>query len=285
MKGIVLAGGSATRLYPATIGISKQLLPIYDKPMIYYPLSVLMLARIRDIMIISTPRDTPLFREMLGDGSNWGISLTYVVQDSPRGLADAYILAANFVEGKPSALILGDNLFYGAQLDELIKTATANTDGATVFAQRVADPHRFGVVDFDLNGKARHIEEKPANPRSSWAVTGLYIYDGLVSDIVKTMTPSSRGELEITDVNRVYLEQGKLEVKTMGRGYAWLDTGTHESLLEASEFVRAIEHRQGIKIACLEEIALRNGWMTHDQVMARGAFMRNSSYGQYLMSL
>jgi glucose-1-phosphate thymidylyltransferase len=285
MKGIVLAGGSATRLYPATLGISKQMLPIYDKPMIYYPLSVLMLAEIRDILIISTPRDTPLFEAMLGNGERWGVRLRYKVQDSPRGLADAFLVGEEFVGGDDCALILGDNLFYGAQLEDLVRNAARRRSGATVFAQRVADPHRFGVVDFDTQGRALHIEEKPANPRSSWAVTGLYFYDQQVLSVVKSMKPSDRGELEITDVNRRYLEMGQLTVETMGRGYAWLDTGTHESLLEASEFVRAIEHRQGLKIACLEEIAYRQGWVSKEHLLAQATLMRQSAYGHYLRNV
>ncbi len=285
MKGIVLAGGSATRLHPVTIGISKQMLPIYDKPMIYYPLSVLMLARVREILIISTVSHTPLFQEMLGDGSQWGLSLTYQVQAEPRGLADAFILGREFIGADSVCLVLGDNLFYGAQLSDLLQQAQARTEGATVFAQRVVDPHRFGVVELDEQGVAISLEEKPANPRSHWAVTGLYVYDNQVADIAGTIAPSPRGELEITDVNRVYLHQRQLHVQLMGRGYAWLDTGTHDSLLEASEFVRAVEHRQGLKIACLEEIAYTNAWITRDQLLARGVAMRNSPYGEYLLGL
>jgi glucose-1-phosphate thymidylyltransferase len=285
MKGIVLAGGSATRLYPVTLGISKQLLPVYDKPMIYYPLSVLMMTGVREILIISTPRDTPLFREMLGDGSAWGLSLSYMVQTEPRGLADAFIVGKSFIGGDAVCLVLGDNLFYGAQLDLLLREAQTRTVGATVFAQRVSDPHRFGVVDLNEEGRAIHLEEKPAHPRSNWAVTGLYIYDNQVVDIASSIAPSSRGELEITDVNQVYMEREQLYVQRMGRGYAWLDTGTHESLLEASEFVRAIEHRQGLKIACLEEIAYHQGWISKDHLLARGAMMRKSAYGEYLMGL
>ncbi len=268
-----------------TLGISKQLLPVYDKPMIYYPLSVLMMTGVREILIISTPRDTPLFREMLGDGSAWGLSLSYMVQTEPRGLADAFIVGKSFIGGDAVCLVLGDNLFYGAQLDLLLREAQTRTVGATVFAQRVSDPHRFGVVDLNEEGRAIHLEEKPAHPRSNWAVTGLYIYDNQVVDIASSIAPSSRGELEITDVNQVYMEREQLYVQRMGRGYAWLDTGTHESLLEASEFVRAIEHRQGLKIACLEEIAYHQGWISKDHLLARGAMMRKSAYGEYLMGL
>jgi glucose-1-phosphate thymidylyltransferase len=285
MKGIVLAGGSATRLYPVTIGISKQLLPVYDKPMIYYPLSVLMMAGIREILIISTPRDTPLFKELLGDGSQWGVTLQYSVQTAPRGLADAFILGRPFIGQDPVCLVLGDNLFYGAELSLMLHEAQARTKGATVFAQRVVDPHRFGVVELGDDGRALNLEEKPAHPRSNWAVTGLYVYDNQVVDMAASLAPSPRGELEITDINRLYMERGELFVQRMGRGYAWLDTGTHESLLEASEFVRAVEHRQGLKISCLEEIAYNNGWISKDQLLARGAVMRNSPYGEYIMSL
>lgn len=285
MKGIVLAGGAATRLHPVTIGISKQLLPVYDKPMIYYPLSVLMMSEIRDVLIISTPRDTPLFKDMLGDGSQWGLSLTYAAQEKPKGLADAFILGAPFIGDDAVCLVLGDNLFYGAQLDKLLRAAQQRTTGATVFAQRVVDPERFGVVELDAEGMALNLEEKPPSPRSNWAVTGLYVYDNQVVDIARTLAPSPRGELEITDVNQVYLERRQLHVERMGRGYAWLDTGTHESLLEASEFVRAVEHRQGLKIACLEEIAYNNGWIDKEQLLARGTMMRNSPYGEYLIGL
>jgi glucose-1-phosphate thymidylyltransferase len=285
MKGIVLAGGSATRLYPVTMGISKQLLPVYDKPMIYYPLSVLMMTGIQDILIISTPRDVPLFAELLGDGAQWGLSLSYVVQPAPRGLADAFIVGRPFIGDDSVCLVLGDNLFYGAQLDLMLRAAQARTTGATVFAQRVVDPHRFGVVELTDEGRALNLEEKPAHPRSNWAVTGLYVYDNQVVDMAASLRPSLRGELEITDINRLYMDRDELFVQRMGRGYAWLDTGTHESLLEASEFVRAVEHRQGLKIACLEEIAYNNGWISKDQLLARGVVMRNSPYGEYLMGL
>ena len=285
MKGIVLAGGSATRLHPVTLGISKQMLPVYDKPMIYYPLSVLMMAGVRDVLVISTPRDTPLFEAMMGDGSQWGLRLSYAVQAAPKGLADAFIVGEDFIAGDSVCLVLGDNLFYGAHMQDLLATAAARTTGATVFAQQVSDPHRFGVVDLNDEGRAVSLEEKPAHPRSNWAVTGLYVYDADVVAIAKAVQPSARGELEITDINRAYMERGDLYVEKMGRGYAWLDTGTHESLLEASEFVRAIEHRQGLKIACLEEIAFHQGWISRDHLLARGVQMRNSPYGEYLMSL
>ena len=285
MKGIILAGGSATRLRPATLGVSKQMLPIYDKPMIYYPLSVLLLAQVREVLIISTPRDTPLFQAMLGDGSQWGVRLEYAVQESPRGLADAFLIGESFLDGGPACLVLGDNMFYGAGLEELLGNAVARARGATVFAQRVVDPERFGVVDLDDTGRAVHLEEKPANPRSHWAVTGLYVYDADVVSIAKSVTPSARGEIEITDINRAYLERGDLYVERMGRGFAWLDTGTHDALLEAAEFVRAIEHRQGLKIACLEEIAFNNRWIGREQLIARGEEMRHSGYGEYLLGL
>jgi glucose-1-phosphate thymidylyltransferase len=285
VKGIVLAGGSATRLYPVTLGISKQMLPVYDKPMIYYPLSVLMMAGVQDILIISTPRDVPLFREMMGDGSQWGVRLQYVVQSAPRGLADAFLIGEDFIDGESVCLVLGDNLFYGANLEGLLSSAAAREVGATVFAQQVSDPQRFGIVELDKSGKALHLEEKPRQPRSNWAVTGLYVYDSEVVSLAKRVEPSPRGELEITDINRMYLERGDLYVERMGRGYAWLDTGTHESLLEASEFVRAIEHRQGLKIACLEEIAFRHGWISRDNLLARADEMRNSPYGEYIMTL
>ena len=284
-KGIILAGGSGTRLRPVTLVTSKQILPVYDKPMIYYPLSVLMLAGIRDVLIISTPRDTPMFRELLGDGSSRGMSIGYAVQDSPRGLADAFLVGETFLSGAPCALILGDNIFYGHALAELLNNAQRTDIGAVVFAYRVSDPQRYGVVEFDGSGKAISLEEKPQNPRSDWAVTGLYFYDGDVARVAKSLKPSARGELEITDVNRIYLETGALTVERMGRGFAWLDTGTYDSLLEAGEFVRAIEHRQGLKIACLEEIALLNGWMTRDQVASVGHAMRTTEYGQYLLQV
>lgn len=285
MKGIILAGGSATRLHPVTLGVSKQLLPVYDKPMIYYPLSILMMAGVREVLIISTPRDTPLFQEMLGDGAAWGMRLRYSVQEHPRGLADAFILGESFIAGDRVCLVLGDNLFYGAAMPELLARARDRVRGATVFAQRVKDPERFGIVELDDGGRALHLEEKPRNPRSDWAVTGLYVYDERVVDVAKAVVPSARGEIEITDVNQAYLDWGELFVERMGRGYAWLDTGTHESLLEASEFVRAVEHRQGLKIACLEEISFNNGWIDKDQLAARADLMRNSPYGEYLRTL
>ncbi len=287
MKGIVLAGGAGTRLHPATLAVSKQLLPVYDKPMVYYPLSVLMLAGIREIMLISTPHDLPLFQRLLGDGSAWGLRLAYQVQEKPDGIARAFILAEDFLAAEPSALVLGDNLFYGDELEARCKEARGNAagDGATVFAYRVADPERYGVVEFDAEGRALTIEEKPKAPRSSWAVTGLYFYDHRAPAFARAQKPSARGELEITDLNRAYLEEGSLRVVRLGRGYAWLDTGTHDSLLEAGEFVRAIEKRTGQKIAAPEEIAWRMGFIDAAQLRALAAPLRNSGYGRYLEDL
>lgn len=285
MKGIVLAGGSGTRLHPLTRAVCKQLLPIYDKPMVYYPISTLMLAGIRDILIISTPKDIPLFKDLLGDGSDWGVRFDYAVQETPRGLADAFIIGESFIGDDKCALVLGDNLYFGHGLSEALAMAAASDAGATVFAYHVNDPERYGVVEFDAEDRAISLEEKPNRPASNWAVTGLYFYDNQVVDMARALSPSPRGELEITDINRLYMERGQLSVAKLGRGFAWLDTGTHDSLVEATEFIRAIEKRQGQKIGCPEEVAFAHGWISAEQVKALGEVMGKTDYGRYLIGL
>ncbi|HNR92157.1 MAG TPA: glucose-1-phosphate thymidylyltransferase RfbA [Dokdonella sp.] len=284
-RGIILAGGSGTRLYPLTQAISKQLLPVYDKPMVYYPLSTLMLAGIRDVLVINTPHEQVLFERLLGDGSQWGMSIRYAVQPSPDGLAQAYLIGRDFVGGAPSCLILGDNIFYGHGLNELLASADARTRGATVFGYRVRDPERYGVAEFDRDGRVVGLEEKPAQPKSHWAVTGLYFYDGRASDFAAALKPSPRGELEITDLNRCYLDDGSLMLERMGRGFAWLDTGTHESLVEASSYIETIENRQGLKVCCPEEIAFQSGWIDAEQLLRVAAPLAKNAYGQYLQQL
>jgi glucose-1-phosphate thymidylyltransferase len=284
-RGIILAGGSGTRLHPVTLGVCKQLLPIYDKPMVYYPLATLMLAGIRDVLVISTPQDTSRFEQMLGDGARWGMNISYAIQPHPGGLAQAFIIGERFVGGEPSALVLGDNLFFGSGFQGLLREANETTDGATVFAYRVSTPEAFGVVGFDANGRATSIEEKPKTPKSNYAVTGLYFYDGEVCDIAKSLKPSPRGELEITDVNRVYLERGALDVRVMARGMAWLDTGTHDSLIEAAHFIQTLEKRQGLKVGCPEEIAWRLGWIDDGQLAKLAEPLAKSGYGSYLLGL
>ena len=284
-RGIILAGGSGTRLYPLTQSVSKQLLPVYDKPMVYYPLSTLMLAGIRDVLVINTPHEQALFGRLLGDGAQWGMSIRYAVQPSPDGLAQAYVIGRDFVGGGPSCLILGDNIFYGHGLKELLATADARTHGATVFGYHVRDPERYGVAEFDRTGRVIGLEEKPAQPKSNWAVTGLYFYDGRAADFAASLAPSPRGELEITDLNRRYLDDASLMLERMGRGFAWLDTGTHESLLEASSYIETIENRQGLKVCCPEEIAFLNGWIDAEQVLRLAAPLAKNAYGQYLQQL
>ena len=285
MKGIVLAGGSGTRLYPITKGTSKQLLPIYDKPMVYYPISVLMLAGIRDILILSTPDDMPGFKRLLGDGSQFGVKFSYAIQPSPDGLAQAFLIGEEFIDGDSCALVLGDNIYFGESFGRKLETVVQRTDGATVFGYQVMDPERFGVVEFDEKNRAVSLEEKPSEPKSNWAVTGLYFYDKNVVEMAKKVKPSARGELEITTLNEMYLELGNLHVEKLGRGFAWLDTGTHESLLEASQFIHTIEQRQGFKVACLEEIAYRKGWLTKDEVLVQAKILSKTQYGQYLQML